>query len=63
MHSDEVQFDEMTVEAHHLGPSLLRNMNLGTVTKFPLDYMHLACLGAMKRLLLLWIRGQLVNSW
>ena len=61
MRSD-VQFDEITDEDHHLGPSLLRNMNLGAVTQFPLDYMHLACLGAMKRLLLLWIRGQLVNS-
>ena len=61
MRSD-VQFNEMTDEAHHLGPSPLRSMNLGMVTQFPLDYMHLVCLGVMKRILLLWIRGPIVNS-
>ena len=27
------------------------------VTEFPYDYMHLVCLGVMKRLLLIWING------
>ena len=57
MRSD-VQFDEMTDEAHRLGPWHLRNMNLGMVTQSPLDYMHLVCLGVMKRV---WIRSPLVN--
>ncbi len=61
MRSD-VQFDEMTGAAHHLGHSPLRSMNLGMVTQFPLDYMHLVCLGVMKRVLLLWIRGPIVNG-
>ena len=59
MRSD-VQFDED--EAHHLGPSPLRSMTLGMVTQFSLDYMHLVCLGVMKRVLMLWIRGPIVNS-
>ena len=35
MHSDEVQFDEMTVEAHHLGPSLNMEENEESVTRDP----------------------------
>ena len=56
MRSD-AQFDEMSDEAHHLGPS-----PLGMVTQLPLDYMHLVCLGVMKRVLLRCIRGPIVNG-
>ncbi|KAG9272098.1 hypothetical protein AMEX_G13048 [Astyanax mexicanus] len=52
-------FKEMCDEEHHLGPSPLQNTSIGMVSGFPLDYMHLVCLGVMRRLLMLWLRGQL----
>ena len=52
-------FDEMTDEEHHQGASPLQGTGIGMVSQFPLDYMHLVCLGVMRRLLLLWMRGPL----
>lgn len=41
---------------HHTGYTILQNIpKLGLVTDIPLDYMHLICLGVMKKLL--------VNTW
>ncbi|CAI6372951.1 unnamed protein product [Macrosiphum euphorbiae] len=41
---------------HHTGHSILQQIpNLGLVTDVPLDYMHLICLGVVKKLL--------VNTW
>lgn len=57
-----IQFDEMADENHHTGSSPLRVLSLGMVTQFPLDYMHLVCLGVMKRLLALWMRGPIANK-
>lgn len=46
--------------SHHTGNSILENiLGVKMVTHFPHDYMHLVCLGAMRKLLLLWIRGKL----
>lgn len=36
--------------------------NLGLVKCVPLDYMHLVCLGVMRKLLLLWLQGPLKNK-
>ena len=55
----DVMFDEMVDEEHHHGATILRQLNLGLVSQFPLDYMHLVCLGVMKKMILLWIRGPL----
>lgn len=49
----------MSDEGHHLGPSPLVATSLGMVSGFPLDYMHLVCLGVMRRLLYLWLKGPL----
>lgn len=54
-----LRFDEMANEEHHLGPSALKPLSIGMVTQFPLDYMHLVCLGVMRRLLLCWLKGPL----
>ena len=43
---------------HHRGQSPLEKLNLDMVRSFPLDYMHLVCLGVVKRFLSL-ICGQL----
>ena len=38
--------------------SPLLELNIGHISQFPLEYMHLVCLGATRRLLLHWIRGK-----
>jgi len=32
------------------------------VSQFPNDFMHLVCLGVVKRIIMLWMKGPLVNS-
>ena len=54
-----IHFNEMTDDEHHLGPTPLSSLPIGMVTGFPLDYMHLVCLGVMRRLLLCWLKGPL----
>ena len=57
----DAQFDEMSDEEHHVGSSPLKDLSLGMVTQFPLDFMHLVCLGVMKRLIWLWMKGPVAN--
>ena len=52
-------FSQMLDEDHHLGHSPFCDIQLGMVTQFPIDYMHLVCLGVMKRILIMWIKGPL----
>ena len=59
LRTDE-DFLRQTDEDYHKGTSgLLKVPNIGLVSNVPLDYMHLICLGVMKKLLLLWIKGPL----
>lgn len=55
----DVTFDEMLCEEHHRGDTSLKHLNLGLVSQFPLDYMHLVCLGIMKKMFAIWINGPL----
>jgi hypothetical protein len=50
----DATFDAMTDEEHHIIPCPLKPLSIGYVTQFGLDYMHLACLGVMRRLILYW---------
>lgn len=53
------QFEEMLDEDHHNSKSPLQELGIGMVSAFPLDYMHLICLGIVRKLLALWIKGPL----
>ncbi|KAI2645646.1 hypothetical protein H4Q32_029608 [Labeo rohita] len=46
-------------EGHHNGEqeTPLCQLNINMVTAFPIDYLHQACLGVMKKLVLTWMRG------
>ncbi|XP_065650129.1 uncharacterized protein LOC136078356 [Hydra vulgaris] len=47
-------------EEHHTSNmvSPLTELNIGMVSHFPLDYMHLVCLGVVRRMICLWIKGE-----
>jgi len=53
LHTDE-DFELMRDENHHIIPCPLRPLRVGFVSQFGIDYMHMACLGVMRRLLLYW---------
>lgn len=53
----DINFDEMQFSGHKIGQSPLQNLSVGMVSQFPLDYMHLVCLGVMRRLLWFWSRS------
>lgn len=57
LRTDE-SFQAMTDDAHHQGLSPLSDLLVGMVSQFPLDYMHLVCLGVMKRLIGLWMNSK-----
>lgn len=56
----DCEFRQRVQEEHHLGTSLLEQIpQLDMVKSFPLDYMHLICLGVMKKLIAsLWCSGK-----
>lgn len=58
MRTDE-SFCKMADSEHHRGESPLTNIGIGMVSEFVLDYMHLICLGVVRRLVWLWLCGPL----
>lgn len=46
-------------EEHHYGRSIFERVNLGMVSQFPLDYMHLVCLGVVKKMLQTFMHGRI----
>lgn len=58
LRTDE-SFQQMLDEDHHLEQSPFSSTSIGLVSQFPLDYMHLVCLGVTRKLLGLWMKGPL----
>ncbi|KAJ8928268.1 hypothetical protein NQ314_019219 [Rhamnusium bicolor] len=46
-------------EDHHISTSPLIDTEIGMVSAFPLDYMHAVCLGVTRKLLNVWVGGNL----
>lgn len=54
----DASFAEMTDYDYHHGITPLLNIpGFGPVTNVPIDYMHLVCLGVVKKLINLWFHG------
>jgi len=54
-----------TYEEHHVGPTtsqLTELPGVDLVYSFPLDYMHLVCLGVVRKMILLWLYKGPVNT-
>ena len=54
-----IKFNELDDKNHHHGPTPLSRLNVGLVSNFVLDYMHLVCLGVVRRLIGFWTKGPL----
>ena len=45
----DAQFNEMSNEEPHVGSSPLKDLSVDMITQFPMDCMHLVCLGGQIR--------------
>ncbi|XP_076666305.1 uncharacterized protein LOC143367920 [Andrena cerasifolii] len=55
----DVDFRSKTDKEHHNGTSIIEKISgIHMINSFPLDYMHLICLGVVKKLLSLWCCGK-----
>lgn len=58
LRTDE-SFAQRKDEEHHQGPNPFQGLNVGMVSQFPGDYMHSVCLGVVRKLVNIWLRGAL----
>nr|XP_054920566.1 uncharacterized protein LOC126517391 [Dermacentor andersoni]XP_054920567.1 uncharacterized protein LOC126517391 [Dermacentor andersoni]XP_054920568.1 uncharacterized protein LOC126517391 [Dermacentor andersoni] len=54
----EASFHNVDQEDHHIMDTILKDLPIDLIRQVPLDYMHLTCLGVVRKLLLLWIKGE-----
>ncbi|XP_067204150.1 uncharacterized protein [Linepithema humile] len=60
LRDDEVFRNFGYSENYQIGETILKNIPyFGAVSNVTLDYMHLVCLGVMRKLIFLWLRGPL----
>jgi len=52
---DDTTFKNCLYDDHQRSSSILAELDLRLITQVPLDYMHLVCLGAIKRLIRIWV--------
>ena len=50
-------FRNQVKSEHHKGNTLFLNLEIDMILSFPIDYMHCACIGIMKKLILIWVNG------
>lgn len=63
MKRTDESFRKRICEEHHIFRSVLEDIpQLDMIKSFPLDYMHLVCLGVMKKLLLIWVKDRSVKN-
>jgi hypothetical protein len=55
----DYSFNRKLDKDHHTGTSALQTLPLGMVSHFPLDHMHLVCLGVQRKLFYMWLKGPL----
>ncbi|XP_077551176.1 uncharacterized protein LOC144164773 [Haemaphysalis longicornis] len=53
----DASFRSKEQEEHHIGETILEELPIDMVCQIPLDHMHLICLGVMRKLILLWTKG------
>jgi len=58
---DDFSFRNQSQEEYHSGELILTNLNIDMIKSFPLDYMHLICLGVIKKMLISWVKGPLID--
>jgi len=55
----DLEFKLQTDKNHHVGISPFLEVNVPLISAVPLDYMHLLCLGVVRKLLRGWVKGPL----
>ena len=50
----DLSFKNKVQEDHHTGTSILETLDINMVTQMPYEYMHLVCLGTVRKLLSFW---------
>lgn len=59
----KISFIEKQDVEHHTGDSPFLRTNIDLVRQVPLDYMHLVCLGVVRKLLFNWVFGKVPYKW
>jgi hypothetical protein len=52
------KYNRLDDEEHHKGPTPLSRLPMGLVSQVPVEYMHLICIGVVKKLLIAWVTGK-----